>query len=127
MGKLQLAQESLNAIDARTNEFAAVIDEVVAADAAEDAAYDAKVADLTAQVAALSAGQAIDAATIAELNAGLEALAAQGNNSAARLGALADGLRGTGTVASDPLPEVEVPAEVPGEIVIPAEPTGDGQ
>lgn len=118
MSKVNIAGEALNALNTTTNVLAEAVDKVIADDAREDAAYDAKVADLQALVAELQAGKAVDSATIAELNEGFDALLGGVGNTEARLKAVRDALAAMGSQPSDPIPTPEIPpvVETPTEL-----------
>lgn len=103
-------QVALADLDATTTALSATIDEVVAADAAEDAAFQAQIDALKQQIAD---GQAIDQAQ-------LDDLAAQVTDRSSSLKAVSEHLKSIGTSPTDPIPDVppvvvEPPADGGGE------------
>ncbi len=95
-------QVALADLDATTTALSQTIDQVVAADAAEDAAFQATIDDLKKQIAD---GQAVDQAQ-------LDALADQVTDRSASLKAVSDHLKSIGTSSTDPVP-VPPPVDVP--------------
>jgi hypothetical protein len=92
-------KDILDAINATTNDMAAVVDTVLKDDAAEDAAFQAEIDRLKALV---DSGGTIS-------QADLDALVAQGTDTAARLTAVRDTLKGTAADPANPAPPVPVP------------------
>jgi len=87
-------KDTLDAINATTNDMATVVDQVIKDDAAEDAAFQAEIDRLKAIIAG---GGVITQEQ-------LDALNAEGVDTAARLAAIRDTLKGTATDPANPAP-----------------------
>jgi len=97
-------QVALADLDATTTALSATIDEVVAADAAEDAAFQAQIEALKKQIAD---GQAVDQAQ-------LDALADAVTDRSTSLKAVSEHLKAIGTSPTEPVPPPpDVPVEPP--------------
>lgn len=103
MADLTLTREALSTLNTTTNELAAAVDTVIVADAAEDAAFLAEIAELKAQVAS---GGAVTQQDLDDLTAGMGA-------TTATLTAVKAALAAMGTNPSQPLPPVDIPPVEP--------------
>lgn len=100
---ITLAREALAALKTTTDTMAVSVDEVIAADAAEDAAFLTEIADLKAQIAA---GNPITQADLDELTEGM-------GGTKATLEALTAALKAMGTNPTQPIPPVDIPPVEP--------------
>lgn len=99
MADITLAKEALATLNTTSNEMAAAVDEVIAADAAEDAAFLAEIQALKDQIAA---GGAVTQADLDHLTAGM-------GGTTDTLKALTAALKAMGATPSDPIPPVDIP------------------
>lgn len=103
---LRMANINLERLDAVTNKIAVVVEEVVAAEQAEDAKHAAAIQILKDELAAKGVETAAATAAFAELEAGLGV-------ANPRLEALVPALEAIGATPNDPLPEPIIPPAEP--------------
>lgn len=105
MADITLAKDQLVALNTATNTLQTSVDDVIAADQAEDDAFRAEIAELKAQIAA---GGAVTQQDLDDLAAGM-------GGTTATLQAISAALGQMGSNPSQPIPPVDIPPVVPPE------------